>query len=614
MIERLLRLLARPGLPLLLALCSFLLALPALTQGLYSDDWLHRMVLFGGGPFLAGDQPLLDFFAFIKLDEPHSRVWAEYGLAPWWTDPELQIALLRPLSALTQILDYRLFGEHFALHHLHSLLWAAFGVLAVSALYRRIYREEAGLPVTAGLAALLYALDDAHAFPSAWLANRNALITVVFGALGFLAHVRWRREGRHRDLAHALLFLGLGLCAGEGTLGAMAYLGAWQLILDKGGWRRRLTGLLPVLVLLAAWRLGYDALGFGTWNSGVYLDPVHSPRIWLQALLERLPLLFATGWTQFSADVYLVLPRDSQLAMSGLSFLVLLLVLGFFLPLLKWSPIARFWALGSIFSLLPVSAALPMERLLGWFGLGAFGMLACQVQALGWLGQPAVDSPRITRSWRRLLTGLLLVLHLPWAAFLYPLKVAGAPMVWQLFDFVEEQLPKDPAIQGKTLILVQSQDLLTADIALMRAGEGGPLPRRIAPLCSLLSPAELERTDERTLKIKVEGGWMHESFDRLFRDPSRPFTRDQLIRMPDFEVRVLELTAEGRPQSVEFRFDLPLDDDRLLWMSVGEKGLTPFEIPGIGERVTLEALSLASVEASMKAEKARLEVGGSAIP
>ncbi len=75
--------------------------------------------------------------------------------------------------------------------HLHSLLWLGALVVAAALLYRRIL----GPTWVAGLAALLYAVDDAHAAPAAYIANRNALIATCFGVLCLLCFARSRQEG-----------------------------------------------------------------------------------------------------------------------------------------------------------------------------------------------------------------------------------------------------------------------------------------------------------------------------------------------------------------------------------------------------------------------------------
>jgi hypothetical protein len=218
---------------------------------------------------------------------------------------------------------------------------------------------------------------------------------------------------------------------------------------------------------------------------------------------------------------------------------------------------------------------------------------------MGWLG--ASPPPPEAGGGRRFVLGVLLILHLPWAAFLTPLKVAGAPLLWRLFDHVETQLPDEDGVEAQTLVLVRSQDLLTADIVLMRAGEGGRLPRRVAVLGSVLSPMEIESVDARTLSIRVEEGWLLQTFDRLFRGPSRSFTPGERVDLPDFTAHVVDTTPAGLARTVEFTFKCPMDDPSLRWVTVGPGGLIPFDVPAPGERIRLDRLGLAEVQASLEA-------------
>ena len=97
-----------------------------------------------------------------------------------------------------------------------------------------LYREVLGATWVAGLAALMYALDGAHALPAAYLANRNALIACCFGFLSVLAFVRWRKRGRAITRWLSVLMLALALSAGEMGLATVAYLFSYALTVDRG--------------------------------------------------------------------------------------------------------------------------------------------------------------------------------------------------------------------------------------------------------------------------------------------------------------------------------------------------------------------------------------------
>ncbi len=157
---------------------------------------------------------------------------------------------------------------------IHSLLWFALAVALVATLYRRVH----GASAVAGLAGLLFAVEDAHA----WLANRNALVCLVCGAAvtGLLARL-WTLLRRER-LAR-VWFLGMALsviplCAafpmdrllvfsGIGAFGLMALLlrhaGVWPWEPGRPwGWRRVATNAGP----LVRRNLFFGAVVAGSWR------------------------------------------------------------------------------------------------------------------------------------------------------------------------------------------------------------------------------------------------------------------------------------------------------------------------------------------------------------
>ena len=228
---------------------------------------------------------------------------------------------------------------------------------------------------------LMFALEDAHAMNVAWLANRHALISLVAGGLMLLCHLRWRDGAGARWLWAALVALAAGLCAGEATLGAVAYLVAWQLTLDPAPRRQRWLGIAPYALLVLMWRALYDHLGYGVNGSDLYLDPGREPLSFGLATLARWPVLQLGQWLQVPVDLVMALPPNGQLTvlLAGVVTCVgLLWLLG---ELLRSSAVARFRSLGMALALVPLCAAFPMDRLLIFAGIGAFGLLMFGVAA-----------------------------------------------------------------------------------------------------------------------------------------------------------------------------------------------------------------------------------------
>ncbi len=205
-------------LPVLVALLAVTLALPALGVGFAIDDYYHRVVLLGVPPFRDLLGPPQDMFRFFRGDPERTMRVMDLGLFPWWTDPLIKGEFLQAVTVLTHRLDYWLWPDSPALMHAQSLLWYAALVAATAVLYRRIL----GSNLMAGIASLLFAIDDAHGTPAGWIANRNSLIAATFGVLALIAHDSWRRNGHRSGIVLAPALLATGLFSKEEGITACA--------------------------------------------------------------------------------------------------------------------------------------------------------------------------------------------------------------------------------------------------------------------------------------------------------------------------------------------------------------------------------------------------------
>lgn len=578
------RLFDHPRAPWFAAAIAVVLGLPALFQGIQGDDYFQRAVYLGLTPIGEDTNPLIDLFAFAG-ERARLAELIDLGLFPWWTHPELEIRFFRPVTALFGMLDHTLWPDVPALHHAHSLLWFGLSVLAVATLYRRVH----GAVAVAGLAALLFAVEDAHAMPATWLANRNALIALTFGVLAVIGHVQWRRSGRPVVLVGALGALVVGLCSGEAALGAVAYVFAWQVTMDGGRWVKRLAALVPYAVVVVVWRIAYDALGCGTVGCGLYVDPGSHPAQFAGALLLRWPLLLAAQWWQLSADLWAGFDEAGQIALSAIGGALSLAALALLWRPLRERPEARFWGLGMALSLVPLCAAFPMTRLLIFSGIGAFGLLAVAADCTGWLA----DEPRRGGRLRRWGTGTLLVLHGPLAVVLFLGGVLTFPIFGQMFSLGAREVPTDEALQDQTLVVVNGNEFPLFYMAVMRElDDSGPVPRRLALLSTMNAANAVTREDDRTLVIRVDGGMLAIAFDRLMRDLDPPFVVGDSRTLPDYRVTVREVTADGRPLEMVFAFEQPLEHPGYRWMCWTPQGLQELALPAVGERVDLPVVGL----------------------
>lgn len=556
-----------------LAILAMILTLPALWVGWQMDDYFQRM------SFLGLSRRIPSLSSFIELNRLY-KDWV-IGIQPWWAPLNFQMSFLRYLSTLDMQLDYWLWPNWPSLMHLHSLLWYAALVAAATILYKRIL----GPTWVAGLAALLYAVDEAHAFPVSWLANRNALLSVFFGVLSLLAYDGWRRMGK-KWLAFACpALLALALLSGEMALAAAGYLLAYALFLDNSRLSRRFLALWPCGAVLLSWALIYHFFGFGTNGSGMYIDPLRSPVEFVKEFFLRAPLLLLGQWSPLPADSVLLFTGNILLLLC----LVLITILTFILPpLIRKDRVARFWFLGMLLSLVPIAGTIPSNRLLLFVGLGVMGLMAQFLKGL-------FDFPSIlpsTRIWRipALTIGAILIFsHLIISPISMPRMVYSLKTFGDFFTAPIKSVPYDPQIAHQDLVLVNPPDYLFSVnlIRTIKLYEGKPYPKRIRALSAGPVPIEIRRLDKYSLQVNIQGGLFKGQFGWLFRSPEEPLTIDQEIQIAGLSARVTHLDKKFGPDEIVYRFSVPLEDPSLRWLKWEKGTYIPFIPPPLGRSIRL---------------------------
>ncbi|MCK6529273.1 hypothetical protein L6R50_17535, partial [Myxococcota bacterium] len=506
-------------------------------------------------------------------DPGRTRAMVEAGILPWYTAPDMMASLWRPVSSATHRLDYALWPDSAPLMHAHSLLWAAALAAVAAALYRRVM--GAGGAAAAGLAALLYAADDARGIPVGWLANRNALIAAALGLGALWAHDRWRRDGWRPGAALGPALLGVGLLAGEAALAATAWVFAWAVCLDRGPARNRLATLLPYAAVVAIWRMAYVGLGYGAYGSGVYIDPGREPARFLEVAPVRAILLLMGQWTPVPADVTLLLPASLHPLLAAGASLALAALALLLARRLRGDPVAGFFATGMLLAIPPICATFPSNRLLAFVGFGAMGLLA----------RFLLPRPGDPRPWGRADKGLawgLLAVH----GVLGPLSLLAVSYSPRGFALSMERyfsgLPADPGISDRTVLALGGIDLFSGYAMVAASLEGKPPPGRFLGLAPGIAPMVAERPDERTLVLKREGGFFTTELEGLFLDPDRGLRAGDRVELPDLVAEVAAVGPSGHPTELRFRLGSPLDSPRYVWLTLEAGALVPFELPPVG--------------------------------
>lgn len=561
--------------PWRLACVTALLFSCCLLQGLSLDDYIQRG-LVQQVPEMSGLLPRgAAMFSFATGDLKHNQLALDRGFLPWWSAPDIKLNFWRPLTELTHQLDYSLWPNTPSLMHAQSLVWLALLVAVVALLYRRIH----GAGNVAYLAGLLYALDDAHNWGAAWLADRNGVLAALLGALVLHFHVRWRNDGSRTAGLFAALLVLPGLLAGEAFVASCGYLLAYAFVLDRGTLRNRVLSLLPTAIVVVGWYLYYRSSGYGTSGSGFYRDPGSSPVAYLAALPERMSLLLGSHFLLGSSEFV-------ELFGPAVVIAVALLHAGVFLLFswLMWDRIlhdtrARFWYVGMLLSALPFCAVIPMERNLLIPGIGAFGCLAVTLVSAFERGER-----KAMATW---LASTAIVVHLVLAPLLAPLKALALPALTAFVEMCGETAQYVPNAASLHLVMLDAPDACASYATVLPIVNGGTVPRTARTLASGLRDETVVRIAPNTLRLTVANGWFHAGIERMFNSDARPYRVGDEVKLPDLTIRVVQVDGGGRPLAIDAHFELGLESGQYQLLRTVRGWQVPVIPPPIGQSMHL---------------------------
>jgi len=594
------RLLSHRWSGLILAVIGMLLILPTVNVGFIADD-------FFVGELLTGKQhaphPGAFFGLFTFVDGQSDRVQhlKDIGQVPWWVADNARLAFWRPLAEVSHWLDYQLWPQSPMMMHVQTVLW--YGLLVW--LLARLYRMLDANATRSGLAALIFAMSTMHLLTVVWLAARNQLMAGCFLLITLMCFHKWRQGQGWRYGAAAMLAFALGLLSAEAAIATMAYLTAHVVVLaPQQSWAKRLKALMPFLIMVVAWRLLYNHLGYGSTGSGGYIDPAADPLRFAQALQLRLPTLLMAHLFGASSSTPNLLSDPAKVLYAWGAAAAVAACIGAGQIFGLWSkPLARFHGLGALLALVPVCAAETNDRLLlnAEFGLSALlAMLFMRVLAhreryLGWLAGGA-----------KVLVAALMFVHL----LVYP--VATVTLSTLMHALVQAPTRDEPMSlpdagrhsQSRVLLLNPPNALFVGYYPVERRYFGASNALSTQALASGNQALKLTVVDERTLVITGPLG-IGESLSRDFR--KQPFKVGDQVRAGQFVATVEEVTPYGKAKTARFRFDTALHEPHWQIYAWGKAGYEPFVLPAVGQSVTLNKSDLGPMVS--KRVKATFDLG-----
>ncbi|NUP05937.1 MAG: hypothetical protein HOW73_07755 [Polyangiaceae bacterium] len=558
---------------------AFALSLTFLGAGYLLDDRLHTYIL-DGNSLAGGPRGAWDLYRFADGGDGVRQATRE-GIFPWWSSPELKFAFFRPIPSLWRAADHYLWGESAVIPHLEAALVFALVVIVAARAYGKVVGGAA-----AGIATLMFAIDDAHGTVIAWIANRYALLAALFGFASLLLFFpRWsgnagetshRRTNPFDSVISAALF-GIALFCGEPAIGIFGYVvaAAW---FDPRGRRAGLISMAPHTVVFAVWAITYRTLGYGAAGSDFYVDPVQSPVAFAKALVERLPRLTLAQLAVPPSEMWGLFPEAGRPIYAVVTIAVSAAILIAVLRVTRSHPASKILAWGALLAAIPACATNSADRLLLIPGFGAFGLIALFLERV-W---ETASAPR----GKRVLAGFFVAVHFVLAPVLLPVST------WNFMKtfggFVERgvaSMPTDAKLAEQHLVVVTAPDvLLTNYVMLETLMADGPKPLGGCILTSQdRGTATIERTGDRTYVLTNPAGQNGGPFGGLYGNGR--------LRVGDtfdtnvMTVRVLEMGVEDLPTAIQFDFHAPLDEHR--WIVWKGRGFAEIPTLAMGERLEI---------------------------
>lgn len=580
---RFLNLFGRPRALSAIVVLAALIALPTVLIGFYADDYSLIAEVEHSVPAFAQASPF-DLYRFADNRIELERQIRD-GPLPWFTDPGFRMHFFRPLTSLLFAFDHTLWGHFAAGYHVTSVLLYTALVLSVGLLLRAALgvRKPGPAAVTAGLAALLFAIEAFHSEPVGWISSRHVLVAAIPAVLGLAAHVRYLRDGWRPGGWLGPLGVVAALLSSETGLGAVA---CWFCLdalgparPERSSPRSRLLASLPVIAIAAGYLGMYGFFGFGA-AGNIYRGPTSDPLGFLEAAAERVPTLVGFSLTGFIPDLPPIVPVVVGFAACAVAFGLYMLAR----PAISIEERAALrWLLpGAVLSMVVASAGAPSPRLLLFPSIATAFLLAVFV----YRGFQVLANPGRRRILR---TGCcaIVALHMVVAPLAFLVAVAQLADIARRGSNVFWNAEIDHSVTSHVMILA-APDVHTAFYPAVVAEALAPQATSAWQILSMANgDHRFTRTGTASFRLDVIGGAAtYNPSEEMFRSSRAPVRIGDFVKLSGATVTVLNVDGP-EPTSLEVTVDVPLDNPALALLSWRDGRLVRLAPPPVGASLNL---------------------------
>ena len=540
-----------------------------------------------------------DLFNFSNGQADDIKHAIHEGRLFWWTADTFRIRFFRPFSSLLHHVDWLLFGDAIVPRKLHSLTWLFALLFVVSATLRSLGQDS-----IAALALLIISVDDSFGMPMLWVASRNALVaaTFSFSALWLVVEGLRASRGGLWQLAGSLSLFAIGLLAGEVSVVCGAYIFSALLCLRSENASFRVYAFIGFGIVLLAYFLTVGSLGFGTSDSGLYLDPRKNFPEWLDAFPGRFFIQLSCLFSNAPIALISIVPGlEPVFVVLGVALAVLFIVASVRFVRVSEPAVRRrftFWCLATALSTIPATATFPNPRLLMVPGIGFSVVLVMLAKhyARGmhaWIfGHREAESQRASASCNYVLYATTLLFIFLHTVFALGVRFTEAHVVKRLSDETL-RVSTGFSIRSKAVraaFYLRSPDIYSALTARhIRVAKGYRVPEMLVPLACNSLPLRISRVAADMFMMEsLEGELMTSDGEILMRSAILGFRKGEEVETKEFTARV-ETIRNGFPSKISFRFREDLESHSYQFLMWKDDNYVEFKFPAPGTSIELPA-------------------------